>query len=141
MIKTRSVDIDAASAIGRAVDKLSPRGKKPIVKKASPVKKAAEPKRETTAKTGSTKKVSKEKRTSSKTDPIMSGPKATHARDVDTGKPVKLDASSQKAVSSFYGRQMKSPYVSSQNSSSVNLESPEFTPAAPKVPVKNPRKK
>lgn len=54
----------------------------------------------------------------SKKEPITSGPGATHARDVDTGKPVKLSPSARKAVQSYYERQS----TSTPTTPAVNLD-------------------
>ena len=51
------------------------------------------------------------KKTTEKKRPITEGPKATHAINADTGRPVKLTKTQQKSVGSYYSREQK-PYSS-----------------------------
>lgn len=93
----RISDVEIAGGIGSAV-------KKSFAFKASKQKKAKD-KPEPKAKTKPVKKTTEKKR------PITEGPKATHAINADTGRPVKLTKTQQKSVGSYYSREQK-PYSS-----------------------------
>jgi hypothetical protein len=82
----------------------------------------------TSTKKTSTKKTSKKASTK---EPVLKGRDATHARDADTGKPVKLKAADRKAVQSHYDKKEASkPSLAP----AVNLDDLEtFTPKTKKA--------
>ena len=98
-------DIQGAAAIGAHVSK-SLKGAKSF--------KIGKPKKEKEKKENKEKQApapKPPKKTVEKKRPITEGPKATHSINADTGKPVKLNKTQQKAVGSYYSREKK-PYSS-----------------------------
>lgn len=53
----------------------------------------------------------KDRTPKAKVEPITKGPRATHARDLDTGKAVKLNAKDRKAVQEYYAKRESTPAV------------------------------
>ena len=94
-------DIQGAAAIGAHVSK--------SVKNAKSFTQKEKEKKEKKEKQAPAPKPPK--KTVEKKRPITEGPKATHSINADTGRPVKLNKTQQKAVGSYYSREKK-PYSS-----------------------------
>ena len=104
----------AAQAKGRVAD--TPKAKKPETRVT-----------DTSTKKTSTKKTSKKASTK---EPVLKGRDATHARDADTGKTVKLKAADRKAIQSSYDKKETKPTLAP----AVNLDDLDtFTPKNKKV--------
>jgi hypothetical protein len=100
-------DIQGAAAIGAHVSKSLKGAKSFALKKPKKEKE----KKEKDKKEKQAPAPKPPKKTVEKKRPITEGPKATHSINADTGKPVKLNKTQQKAVGSYYSREKK-PYSS-----------------------------
>jgi hypothetical protein len=148
-----NIDAMGAAHFGKALSKLS---KKPSKKAKAAVKRTftkgdkakadAQKKKQAEQAKGKVVEIPKAKKTETKVtkapakktskkapgkEPVLKGRDATHARDADTGKPVKLKAADRKAVQAHYDKKeaSKPPLAPA-----VNLEDLEtFTPKTKKA--------
>ena len=143
-----NIDAMGAALLGKSLGKLAGKPSKKVAKKAftkgdkakadAQKKQAAQAKgrvadtpkakkSETRVTKTSTKKTSKKASTK---EPVLKGRDATHARDADTGKTVKLKAADRKTIQSHYDKKETKPPLAP----AVNLDDIDtFTPKNKKV--------